>query len=356
MLRGDGRAAADARLVVVDDEPANLELLEHVLARAGYRELVSTTDPARAVELCEESQPDLLLLDLHMPGLDGFAVLDRLGSLRTGDGHFPVLVLTADTTMESRRRALAAGASDVVVKPIDTVEVVMRVGNLVAMHRLQAALREEKTVLEDAVRARTAELELARSEILERLAVAAEFRDDQTHEHAQRIGRSAARTAAALGEEPGTCELIERAALLHDIGKLAIPDAILLKPGPLTRAEYEVMKTHTTAGARILGSSRSRLLRMAEEIALTHHERWAGDGYPGGLAGEAIPPPGRIVAVADVFDALTHVRPYKDAWPVPDALSEIRAQRGNQFDPLVVDAFLTLDPSELLEPVAGSSM
>jgi putative two-component system response regulator len=349
--QGDG-STAGPRLFVVDDEPANVELLGEVLGRAGYRDVVCTTDPRHAVELCTESAPDLLLLDLHMPQLDGFEVLALLDGVREGAGHFPVLMLTADTTLEARRRALASGATDFVVKPIDAVEVAIRVRNLVTMHRLQSQLRDEKALLEGAVRERTAELELAHGEILERLALAAEFRDDETQEHAQRIGRSAAMIAATLGVDADLCDAIGRAALLHDVGKLAIPDAILLKPTALTASEHDVIKTHTTIGARILASSRSDLLRVAEEIALTHHEHWSGAGYPRGLNGDRIPLSGRIVAVADVFDALTHSRPYKDAWPVPEALEEIAAQRGGQFDPDVVDGFLTLDPADLLEPVA----
>jgi putative two-component system response regulator len=348
-----GGPASEARIVVVDDEPANVDLLDAVLTRAGYHSVVSTTDPHEALELCRDAPPDLLLLDVHMPELDGFEVLERLRATRVGAGHFPVLVLTADSTPEMRNRALAAGASDFVVKPLDPIEVTLRVANLVAAHRLQAELRSDKTALEDAVRARTAELELARSEMLERLALAAEFRDDQTHEHAQRIGRASARIACALGVDEPLAGTIERAALLHDVGKIAIPDAILLKPGPLTPEEFEVMKTHTTVGARILASSRSELLRLAEEIAVSHHERWAGGGYPRGLAGEAVPLSGRIVAVADVFDALVHERPYKAAWPVDRAVAEVAAQRGGQLDPDAVDAFLSLDPGELLEPVAA---
>ena len=341
----------DVTLVIVDDQPANVELLQRMLARAGYEDIVATTDPARTEEICAAARPALLLLDLHMPVMDGFTVLERLKPMRSGAGHFPVLVLTADSAIETRRAALAAGASDFLVKPIDHLEVMLRVGNLVATHRLQAQLRDEKVLLEDAVRERTAELDLARLEILERLAIAGEFRDDETHEHARRIGRSAARTAAAMGVDGDLGATIERAALLHDIGKVAIPDAILLKPGVLTSGEFEVMKTHTVAGARILGSSRSSMLRLAEEIALTHHEHWSGNGYPGALSGDGIPLSGRIVAVADVFDALTHARPYKEAWPVDKALEEIAGQRGRQFDPDVVDGFLTLDPAGLLGPL-----
>jgi putative two-component system response regulator len=192
----------------------------------------------------------------------------------------------------------------------------------------------------------TAELELARTETLERLARAAEFRDDETQQHAERIGLLAAMLGAELGLPAARVDDLRRAAPLHDVGKLAVPDAILLKPGRLDAAEFAVMRRHTTAGARILAGSSSPVLRLAEQIALTHHERWDGGGYPRGLVAEGIPLAGRIVAVVDVFDALTHERPYKEAWPVGRALAEIAACRGTQFDPQVVDAFLALAERE----------
>lgn len=199
--------------------------------------------------------------------------------------------------------------------------------------------------LEELVRARTLALHEAQIEILDRLAFAAEYRDDRTGEHTRRVGRSAALIAIEMGLDVGTIELIHRTAPLHDVGKIAIPDAILLKPGRLTEEEFAVMKTHTTIGARILSGGRNRLLRCAEEIALTHHERWDGSGYMGLLQTD-IPVTGRIVAIADVFDALTHVRPYKEAWPKDRGVAEIEAQRGRQFDPEVADAFLhVLRPS-----------
>jgi putative two-component system response regulator len=202
----------------------------------------------------------------------------------------------------------------------------------------------------------TAELELARTETLERLARAAEFRDDETQQHAERIGLLAAKVGAELGLSADRVEDLRRAAPLHDVGKLAVPDAILLKPGRLDAAEFAIMRRHTTAGARILAGSSSPVLRLAEQIALTHHERWDGTGYPRGLAGARIPLAGRIVAVVDVFDALTHERPYKDAWPVDRALLEIEAGSGTQFDPQVVKAFLAFAEREGLRPAALSAV
>jgi putative two-component system response regulator len=204
-------------------------------------------------------------------------------------------------------------------------------------------------VLEETVAARTAELEDARWETLRCLALAAEYRDDQTYEHTQRVGR----TSALLGEELGLDEkliaLLRHAAPLHDVGKVGMPDSILLKPTELTAEELELVREHTTAGARILGASRSDLLLLAQEIALTHHEWWDGNGYPNGLAGEEIPLSGRIVAVADVFDALTHERPYKRAWTVINSVHEMHRLSGVQFDPTVLEAFAQLDPYQLAE-------
>ena len=199
------------------------------------------------------------------------------------------------------------------------------------------------------MRERTQDLEEARLELIERLALAAEYRDDATGEHTQRVGRVTGLIAAELGLPHETVELIRLAARLHDVGKLGLSDVILLKQGALTPVEFEVMKLHVTIGADILGRSRSRLLQLSEEIALTHHERWDGTGYPSGLKGEEIPIGGRIVAVADVFDAMTHHRPYKNPVSPEGALAEIRRAAGRQFDPRVVDAFVSLDLDVILE-------
>jgi putative two-component system response regulator len=301
-------------------------------------------------ELWAEAPPDLLLLDLHMPGADGFEVMRRLEPLLEGT-WLPILVLTADTTSEAKQRALSAGARDFLSKPLERTEVLLRIENLLETRMLHLELQEQNASLEERVRLRTHELEEARLEILERLALAAEYRDDTTGEHAQRVGRTAALLFRALGRSDEEVQLIRQAATLHDVGKIGIPDAILLKPGRLSPEEYEAMKGHVEVSGRILAGSRSPLLRMSEEIALSHHERWDGRGYLGGLQGESIPLSGRAVAIADVFDALTHERPYKPAWPLDPAVAEIRDQSGRQFDSRMVDAFLTLDHRQLVAPV-----
>jgi putative two-component system response regulator len=348
------QALKELRILAVDDEESNLLLLRRVLERDGYTHVAATTDPTRVPGMFVESRPDLVLLDLHMPGMDGFELMERLAP-GPGDGPgVPFLVLTADATNETKRRALSLGARDFLTKPLDQIELLLRVRNLLQVQQLQDRLREHNANLENEVAERTRDLEHARLEVLERLALAAEYRDDDTQEHAWRIGRACALLAIGLELPDSEVELIRRAAPLHDIGKIGISDAILLKPGKLSDYEFKTVKTHTRIGAEILAGSQSPLLCLAEQIALTHHERWDGSGYPAGLSGEEIPLAARIVAVADVFDALTHERPYKDAWPVERAIGEILGQAGLQFDPDVVDVFSTLDHSTLLSRVTES--
>jgi putative two-component system response regulator len=348
-------ALTDARILIVDDQPANVTLLERMLEQRGYTDVVSTNDPTEVVALCERLAPDLLLLDLHMPRLDGFALMQALAPWASEQGYLPILVLTADISQEAKQRALAMGAKDFLTKPLNPTEVFLRVKNLLEARQLHLQLHRHNAELEQRVRVRTADLEQSRLEILDRLAQAAEYRDDETQQHARRIGRAAGALAHQLGLPAKAAREIRRAAPLHDIGKIGIPDQILLKPGKLTDEEFDVIRTHTTIGAQLLSGSQAPLLQRAEEIALTHHERWDGSGYPNGLAGDRIPIAGRIVSVVDVFDALTHDRPYKDAWPIGEAVEEILRQAGRQFDPAVVEAFQRLDHAALLEAIPAGS-
>jgi putative two-component system response regulator len=347
-------ALCDMPILAVDDEELNLRFLRRVLERAGYGSVQTTTDPLRVPALFAETRPDLVVLDLHMPGLDGFGLMERLAPIAGGRTGVPFLVVTGDVSEEVKRRALESGARDFLTKPFSESELLLRVRNLLEVQRLHGWLRDQNAHLELQVAERTRDLEQARLEILGRLALAAEFRDDETQEHAWRIGRTCGRLATALGLVEGQVEILRRAAPLHDIGKIGIPDAILLKPGKLTDSEFATIQTHTTIGAQILSGSQSSVLLLAERIAMSHHERWEGGGYPRGLCREEIPLAGRIAAVADVFDALTHERPYKQAWPVREAVVEILRQRGRQFDPTVVDAFATLEHSTLLSGVRDS--
>jgi putative two-component system response regulator len=329
-----------ARILIVDDEPANVDLLRRLLGRSGFTNIESTNDPREAAHLFLSMQPDIVLLDLHMPHMDGLEVIDALSNLG-GASYLPILMLTGDITPEARREALSRGAKDFVNKPFHADEVMLRIRTLLETRFLYLQIQSHNQMLEAKVRERTLELESAQIEIIERLARAAEFRDDNTGQHTERVGQMAALLAKEIGMTDGQVALIRRAAPLHDVGKIGIPDSVLLKLGRLTADEFTLVKTHTTIGARILSGSRFDLLRLAEQIAFSHHERWDGSGYEG-LEGENIPLPGRIVAVADVFDALTQKRPYKAAWTIDDAVAEIVRQSGRQFDPSLVQAFLRI--------------
>jgi putative two-component system response regulator len=344
-----------ARILIVDDELINLTLLQHVLRSAGYAEFRTLQDPREAVACTVDWAPDIVLLDLSMPYLDGYAVLERLRVVIPPTSYLPVLVLTADATDEAKKRALTLGAKDFLTKPFDHTEVLLRIGNLLDTRTLHRRLQGHNEQLEARVRQRTAELEEARLEILVRLAAAAEYRDDDTHQHTQRVGDISAALGRELGFSDADAETIRLAAPLHDLGKIGIPDNILLKPGSLTREEFAEIRRHTEIGARILAGSRFAILQMGEVIARTHHERWDGGGYHG-IKGEDIPLPSRIVAVADVFDALTHVRPYKHAWPRDEALAYIRDESGGHFDPLVVAAFLVLEAEDRITRTAASDV
>jgi putative two-component system response regulator len=344
-------ASTDAKVVIIDDHAANVALLRQMLGQWGYTNLVTTTDSSEALDLCRTEEPDLVLLDLMMPPPDGFEIMQRLAA-SSDASYLPILVLSGDVSETAKARALELGAKDFLGKPFDASELRLRVGNLLETRRLYQQLQHENESLEQRVRARTRSLERARLEILERLSLAGEYRDDETNEHAQRVGRTAAQLARALGLRRDRVELIRRAAPLHDIGKIGIPDAILLKPDRLTPDERKVMQSHVEIGSRILDGSSSPTLKLAEEIARTHHEWWSGGGYPAGLAGEEIPITGRMVALADVYDALTHRRPYKEAFTIEHSVSEIRQFSGSHFDPKLVEAFETLDPEELLAPIA----
>lgn len=333
-----------ARILIIDDQAQNIALLRRILERAGYEDIASTTNPAEALALKAEFQPDLVLLDLHMgDDKDGFQVLAELVTNPRGADHLPVLMLTADNSPEVKRRALALGAKDFVGKPFDSEEVLLRIRNLLEIRFLYQTLRDQNSELEQKVAERTKELEESRLEVLERLAVAVEFRDDDTGNHTKRVGAVSAALAEAIGLPPSTVDVIRRAAPLHDIGKVGIPDSILLKAGSLTGPEFAVMKTHTVLGARMLSDGRSELVRVSQRIARSHHEWWDGSGYPDRTAREATPLEARIVAVADFLDALTHDRPYRPAWSLEDTLSEIAARAGIHFDPQIAAALAGID-------------
>jgi len=331
------------RILIIDDEEANLRALTRILAREGFTELRSSSDPHLALPLFLEFQPDLVVLDLRMPGLDGFGVMGQLAPVIPHSTYLPVLVLSADSSLAAKQRALRMGAKDILTKPFDVTEVVLRIRNLLETRRLHLLLEEHNHLLEAKVVERTRELDDAQIEMLQRLAAAAEVRDDETGQHTQRVGEMTGRLARAMGWSEDESELIRRAAPLHDLGKIGVPDGVLMKAGKLTAEEFEIIKTHTTIGARILRGGRSELVQLAERIALGHHEKWDGSGYPNGLSGEAIPLEARLVSIVDVFDALAHDRPYRKGWPVAEVLARIAEQSGRHFDPRVVEVFLSQD-------------
>ena len=329
-----------ARILVVDDEGMNLRLLRRILEREGYTSIRTTADGNEVEKIVEEFDPHLLILDLHMPPPDGFAILRMLAPKCSGPGQLPVLVLTGDGTPTAKRMALSLGARDFLAKPFDATEALLRIRNLLETKFLHTALEEQNALLESRVESRTSELQQSQIETLERLARAAEIRDDETGRHTQRVGALAGSIAASLGLGARTVELIRKSAPLHDVGKIGIPDAILLKPGILSPEETALMRSHTVIGARILSGGRSEVMMMAERIALGHHERWDGTGYPHGIAGDAIPVEARIVAVADCVDALTHNRPYRQAWPIEEVLAEVKRSAGSHFDPAIAEVML----------------
>jgi putative two-component system response regulator len=332
-----------SRILMIDDEPVNLKLLERTLKLHGFSELLSLQDPRQALASYLEYTPDIVLLDINMPYIDGFGVLEQIQSLPPGTRP-PILILTAQGSKDRLTRAFDLGARDFLQKPFDIAELIARVRNLLELHHAQRHVREQNEQLEHIVQLRTRQLRETQLQIVRRLGRAAEYRDNETGNHIVRMSHTSSMLARELGKDEEFCELLMNASPMHDIGKIGIPDGILLKPGKLTPDEWEIMKTHVTIGASILSESDSPLLDMASEIALNHHEKWDGSGYPSGLSGEQIPLVGRIVAVADVFDALTSERPYKKPWPMEEAVNFMKEQSGLHFDARVVDALMAVLP------------
>lgn len=333
----------NATVLLVDDQTTNIMLLENILQNAGYKHVHTTQDPSQVVNLYKELSPDLICLDIHMPQLNGFQVMGQLKIIQKGC-YLPILVLTSEEDRETRLRALESGAKDFLNKPFDKAEVLIRIRNLLEASLLNKAMSQQKQNLEETVRIRTQELQETQLEIVHRLAQAAEYRDNETGAHIVRLSHFAVVLGRACGMTETECDVLFHATPMHDVGKLGIPDHILLKPGKLDPEEFEIMKQHTVIGAQLLSNSHSPVLQMGELIALTHHEKWDGSGYPNRLRGEDIPLPGRICAIADVFDALSSKRCYKEAWPIEKTLAEIRASSGKHFDPHLVEIFNEMLP------------
>jgi len=328
----------NAKILVIDDEEINLEIIEELLERSILSNVAYFSNPVEAVEHYKNTPPDLVILDLNMPVLTGFDVMQQFNNINHSPQP-PVLVVTAQDGRQIRLQALEEGARDFLLKPFDEQETIRRVYNLLEMHLVHKQNLQYSSNLENIVEQRTEDLLDTQKEMIERLGLAAEYRDNDTAAHTIRVGLYSEIIAQTLGLDDKEAEQIKLAAPMHDIGKIGIPDTILLKKGKLDKEEWRLMQKHAEFGYNILKGSKSSILRNAGMIALTHHEKWDGSGYPSGLKGNDIHLYGRITAVVDVFDALTMQRPYKKAWPLEQAVKLINDEAGKHFDPQIVEVF-----------------
>jgi putative two-component system response regulator len=340
-------------ILVVDDQPQNIELLEAHLVPHGY-EIIRAANGEQALETLSGSQVDLILLDVMMPGMDGFEVTRRV-RLDSKNRLLPIVLVTALREPEDRVRGIEAGCDDFISKPVDKNELLARVRSLLKVKAYNDLMSNYRKELESEVTSRTGELKhafekikAASLETIYRLSMASEYKDEATGAHIKRMSRYSAAVARRLGLDESTIETILYAAPMHDLGKIGIPDGILLKPSKLDPVEWEIMKQHTVIGAKILAGSEAEFIRLGATIALSHHEKWDGSGYPDRLKGTEIPIAGRIIAIADVFDALTSKRPYKETFSVEKSLGIIREGKGSHFDPDVLDAFFSIQDEILV--------
>ncbi|AZQ11906.1 Cyclic di-GMP phosphodiesterase response regulator RpfG [Shewanella khirikhana] len=321
-----------ATVLVVDDTPENIDILVGILGQ-DYKVKVAIDGP-KALAVAQSSPPDLILLDVMMPGMSGYEVCRRLKQ-EPMTSHIPVIFVTAMAEVADETQGFELGAVDYITKPVSAPIVKARVKNHLALY-------DQKRLLEEQVRERTKELERTRFEIIRRLGRAAEYKDNETGLHVVRMSHYARLLSRQAGLPDPFCEMLYNAAPMHDIGKIGTPDAVLKKPAKLDADEWKIMQQHAEIGAEIIGEHPDPLLQMSRRIALTHHEKWDGSGYPRGLKGEEIPIEGRIVAIADVFDALTSIRPYKKAWTIEDTMALLESEAGKHFDPALVEHFKTI--------------
>jgi putative two-component system response regulator len=328
------------RILVVDDEGSIRRMMIPLLSRAGY-ECLQAESAEKAWEKLQQTNCSLMVLSITMPGVSGMQLLEKV---KESCPNLAVIMVTEVNDRAAAVRALQLGAYAYIIKPFEPDELVISITNALEHRRLAAASQQQEQKLKQKVAEQTAEFRADETEIIQKLAVAAEWRDDETGEHIRRIGLIAARIAVELGWRGRALEDIRLAALIHDIGNVGVPDVVLHKPGKLTAAEFEIVKLHTIVGAEILAHAHAPLLRMARDIALCHQEKWDGSGYPQKLAGTAIPLSARIVAVADVYDAMTHPRVYRPAISQDQTLANMDSTRGKHFDPAVFDVFRRILP------------
>lgn len=328
------------RILICDDSITNVLILSKLMESEGYYHHTNLTDPTQVLPAMMENNFDLLLLDIEMPKMNGFEVMQRINESTVAQQLVPILVLTGKQGNDVRNKALQLGAQDFINKPFDQTEVMLRVKNLLRVRAAYLAQQNIAKEMERKVKERTSELDNATDTLINILARVGEMRDNDTGKHVIRVGKYARLLSEAYGLPTDICYLIEKAAPLHDIGKIGIPDHILLKNGKLTDAEWDKMREHAEMGADLLSDHNSLLIQLAASIALSHHEHWDGSGYPSQLKADSIPIEGRITAISDVFDALTSERPYKKAWSIEEAIEYIKNKTGTQFDPRLVELFI----------------
>ena len=329
----------NARILIIDDNQSNVDLLKDILVTEGYTSLLCLTDSRDAQDIYLAYDPELVLLDINMPNFNGYQLLDQFKEVEN-NLYVPVLVLTALQDNETRIKALKAGAQDFLTKPFNKLETITRIRNLLTVRLLHNQVRDQNIILEKKVQERTIKIQKSRLEIIHRLGRAAEYKDNETGAHIIRISKMSSLLGRLAGMTDAQVALLLNSSPMHDIGKIGVPDTILLKPGKLNAEEWEAMKKHTTIGANLLDGDTSDLIKSAHKIALTHHEKWDGSGYPRGKKEKEIPLEGRIVGIVDVFDALTSKRPYKDPYPIDKTSSIIREGRRRHFDPDLTDLFI----------------
>jgi putative two-component system response regulator len=331
-----------SRILIVDDQEISVRVLESILKKAGYENYRHTTDSRTVMDLFKSFQPEILLLDLQMPHFDGFAILEQVRSYLPPNAYLPILILTGDMSSEAKQRALSCGADDFLGKPFDASEIVLRINNLLHTLFIYSQLGAQNATLEQMAQERFSAAGSTEAELVERLGAAAAYRDDAAEGHPLRVGKLTAMIARGIGQTAEQAKLLGLAATLHDIGKIGLPDRVLFKEGKLTGEEFEIMKSHTYIGGQMLKKSPFPVLQMAREIAVSHHERWDGTGYLQGLKGDTIPLSGRVVAIADTFDVITHSRSYEKERTAARALGEMKELSGRQFDPYLLRVFLSL--------------